>query len=73
MTKKLFDTMAVVAAVFAGYSMQCEKINSDVSFLNIEALAQNENNYCLNGCIDNGDGCYCYRWYPDYREAGTRQ
>lgn len=71
MNKKVFAAIAVVAAMFAGYSMQCEKKNSDVSFLNIEALAQNENDLCPNGCYDNGNGCYCNRWYPEYREAGS--
>lgn len=25
---------------------------------------------CPNGCLDNGNGCWCHQWYPCYREAG---
>lgn len=24
---------------------------------------------CPNGCVDNGNGCYCNGWYPCYAEA----
>lgn len=42
---------------------------SDLALRNVEALAQSENDLCPNGCWTNGNGCYCYGWYPDYKEA----
>lgn len=26
---------------------------------------------CPNGCLANGDGCWCYQWYPCYKEGPT--
>ena len=43
--------------------------------LNVQSLKNNVANAkdeinpeCLNGCNDNGDGCYCYGWYKHYKE-----
>ncbi len=36
---------------------------SDLMSANTEALAD-----CLNGCVENGNGCYCNGWYPCYKE-----
>ena len=38
----------------------------DLLNANIEALAQDENPNCENGCLDNGNGCYCNFYYPYY-------
>lgn len=43
---------------------------TDMALANVEALAQGENDMCLNGCLSNGDGCYCNGWFPTDREAG---
>lgn len=32
--------------------------------------AYNASADCPNGCLDNGDGCWCHQWYPCYKEAG---
>lgn len=24
---------------------------------------------CTHGCVSDGDGCYCYTWYPSYKNA----
>ncbi|HCK23656.1 MAG TPA: hypothetical protein DHW31_02555 [Bacteroides graminisolvens] len=72
--KKNFIKIAFVAvvAVIAGYgvySSQKSDILSDLVLANVEALAVNENPLCPNGCVSNGDGCYCNGWYPCYQEA----
>ena len=41
----------------------------DLLNANIEALVQDENPNCENGCLDNGNGCYCNFYYPYYKEA----
>lgn len=28
---------------------------------------------CPNGCLANGDGCWCYTWYPCYLEGPSAQ
>lgn len=71
--KKNFIKIAFVAvvAVIAGYgvySSQKSDILSDLVLANVEALAVNENPLCPNGCVSNGTGCYCYGWYPSYKE-----
>lgn len=51
MKKKLFGTMVVVAAMFAGYNVydaQNESELTGVALANVEALASNENNPCDN-------------------------
>lgn len=73
--KKLFCTMAVAAALFAGYNTyttQNKNVVVGVALANVEALAENGdiNPACPNGCFDNGDGCYCYYYFPYYKEAG---
>jgi hypothetical protein len=43
---------------------------SDLSLANVEALAQTENPNCPNGCFDQvGDGCYCYYYFDNKKEA----
>lgn len=74
MKKNLLKLVFVSAfAVVAGYSVYAshQKVEiSDLAMANVEALAQNEENpLCPNGCLDNGNGCYCHQWYPTYREA----
>lgn len=39
-------------------------------FLNKSTANTPINPDCPNGCKENGDGCYCYQWYPCYKEAG---
>ena len=57
-------------AGFGVYTSQQGKTMSDFILVNVEALANNEENpLCPNGCFDKGNGCYCYQWYPTYREA----
>lgn len=57
--KKLFGTMAVAAALFAGYSAyeaQNSVILNDVAFANVEALANNSGESEFN-CIKLKDSC----------------
>ena len=77
MIKKVLKVAFVVAiAMVVGinvYNAQKTEVLSDVAMANVEALADNEvNPLCPNGCLDNGPGCYCYNWYPYYREAGEK-
>ncbi len=74
MKKKVLSGVFALALLAAtGYGVnQSVKSNanlSDLALNNVEALAQSENDLCPNGCYDNGKGCYCYDWYPTYREA----
>lgn len=71
--KILSGLFALTLLVATGYGVnESQKSNaglSDLALSNVEALAQTENDLCPNGCLDNGDGCYCNGWYPDYMEA----
>ena len=45
-----------------------------VAFAGIVAFSTNAavpavNPDCPNGCLANGDGCWCKAWYPCYKEA----
>ena len=73
--KKFFCTMAIATALFAGYNTyttQNNNVVAGIALANVEALAENGdiNSLCPNGCIDNGDGCYCHYYFPYDKEAG---
>ena len=58
----LFAVFAFVAG-YGVYTSQKETSMSDLAMENVEALARGEENpLCPNGC-------YCYTWFPTYREA----
>ena len=60
----------VVKYLLPLYTSQKETSMSDLAMENVEALARGEENpLCPNGCYNNGNGCYCYTWFPTYREA----
>lgn len=72
MKKKILlaGAVALMAAVaVTGYSAYNKTNVSDLLSANVEALTRGENPNCPNGCKDNGDGCYCNFYYPDYKEA----
>ncbi len=75
--KKLSLKVAVVVAfvAVAGYGVySSQKSNttmSELALANVEALADNENPMCPNGCVSSGSGCLCNTWYPTYREYGN--
>ena len=75
MKKKIMGLIAVVAIVtVAGYNVYTSQNNngklSDLALSNVEALADpSEGGFdCVNGCVDNGNGCYCYQLYPYFLE-----
>lgn len=41
----------------------------EVALANVDALAS-VNPLCPNGCLGNGDGCYCNGWFETRKEAG---
>ena len=45
---------------------------TELSLVNVEALADSENPFCPNGCVDSGSGCYCYIYYGKWREYHWR-
>jgi hypothetical protein len=56
---------ALAVGLFMGQS-ENEVALSDFAKSNVEALG---NDLCPNGCTDDEDsGCYCYNWYPWYKE-----
>lgn len=65
MKKKLFGTMVVVAAMFAGYSAydaQSEREMTEVALANVEALAQNKENTSSTGDTGPGEMVDCKGW-----------
>jgi len=73
MKKKIFSSVFALALLAtagwgANKSMSNDADLSDLALSNVEALAQNENDLCANGCLENGNGCYCNGWYPYYKE-----
>ena len=72
MKKKLIFAGAVVlmaAAAVTAYMANYRPDPFDLLNANIEVLVQDENPNCENGCLDNGNGCYCNFYYPYYKEA----
>lgn len=73
MKKKFVGIIAIFAiAAVAGYNVYVSKNDiklTDLAFANIDALANPGEGFdCQNGCVDNGNGCFCYQWYPYFHE-----
>lgn len=68
MIKKILaiGSFAAIAAAF-GFnntdSNNTEVSVTDLISANTEALA-----YCPNGCVENGDSCWCHTWHSTYKE-----
>lgn len=61
----------VLATMFSFNISQKANI-SDLSLKSISVMAQANaevDPLCPNGCLDNGQGCYCHIWYPCLLEA----
>ena len=85
MNKKVMKATFIAAIVMMTginvFNAQKSEPLSDIVLANVEALADKSeidngggnsgiNPLCPNGCLDEiGDGCYCYRFYPDFKEA----
>lgn len=72
--KKFFIIAAVAAAsIFGLVKANDVNVNNNMSELqmeNVELLAEGEPNpNCINGCKENGDECFCYRYYFDLKEG----
>ncbi|MGN0049098.1 MAG: NVEALA domain-containing protein [Bacteroides sp.] len=74
MRKKLLKGLVFATfAMIAGYNVyqsnsKAESMN-DLMLANVEALADIEYSDCPNGCLNNGNGCFCHYWFPTYREG----
>ncbi|MDR2474882.1 MAG: NVEALA domain-containing protein [Bacteroidales bacterium] len=68
MKKKIFGLMAIaVMAAVAAWNVsqnRNEMALSDVALANIEALGQEINPLCPNGCLVPEGFCICYGWHP---------
>lgn len=72
MKKKWFFAGAVLLMAAAAVTVHLTREQSvpfDLLSANVEALTQDENPNCPNGCLDNGNGCYCNFYFPYYKEA----
>ena len=76
--KKNILKVAFVAAIAMAtgiqvFNAQKSEALSEVAMANVAALAADDdlliNPFCKNGCIEDGDGCFCYHDYSDYKEA----
>lgn len=56
MKEKLFYSMLSMIIVALAILIRITEANAEI------------NPECPNGCLANGDGCYCYRHYDDLRE-----
>lgn len=74
MNKKVVKVAFIAAiAIVSGinvFNVQKSDVLSGVIMANVEALAQDVNDLCPNGCFDSGKGCYCNGWFEFLREAG---
>lgn len=73
MKKKILGGIVAVAiAAITAVNVNFNTPNNGaatINLSNVEALASGEISPCPNGCIKDGIGCYCYQWYPYYKEA----
>ena len=70
MKKKIFAVALTLATAMGGYLTYNESEAdglSDITKANIEALADIDL-LCPNGCVADGEGCYCHGWYDSYKE-----
>lgn len=73
MKKIVKFTVLAVFAFITGlnvYKAQTEVQLSDAQMKNVEALASGEiNPDCPNGCVEGEGGCFCFKDYPELKEA----
>ena len=62
-------TLVVSAAITMGYQAYCNSDMSEFMITNVEALSDIELLPCPNGCLPDGNGCFCYEWSPYLREG----
>ena len=70
MKKTIFAAVFAMAAVlgeYQNYASASSASLSDITKANIEALADIDL-LCPNGCVADGEGCYCHGWYDSYKE-----
>lgn len=65
-----FVAAFVAVASYGIYINQNVNGISALALANVEALAEDENEMCLNGCVDDGKGCLCHYWFPTFKEYG---
>ena len=78
MKKRLFlATVACVFVMFAILTVNVAQVRTDDANLKaIKIMSQANaqvNPDCPNGCLDNGAGCRCNGWHPDYGDYKERQ
>lgn len=71
-TKKILFVVAFAAVTLLSGFNYVQNNNevklSDLALANVEALANGRiNDLCPDGCVSNGDGCYCYFWYDNFK------
>ncbi len=69
MIKVAFVAVIAVACGLNVFNSQKSETLSEVALANVDALAS-VNPLCPNGCLGNGDGCYCNGWFETRKEAG---
>ncbi len=72
MIKVAFVAAIVLASGINVFDAQKSETLSEVALANVEALADvdpNINPDCKNGCLEDGDGCFCFREFPESKEA----
>lgn len=73
MKKIVKFTVLAVFAFITGlnvYKAQTEVQLSDAQMKNVEALASGEiNPDCPNDCVEGEGGCFCFKDYPELKEA----
>ncbi|MDR0538445.1 MAG: NVEALA domain-containing protein [Tannerellaceae bacterium] len=72
--KKYFLSGAMIITVaLAGWNISknnSENLLSDIAMENVEALADEINPACPNGCISaQSEWCFCYYYHENVREA----
>ena len=74
MGKKILSGLFALALLAtAGYggqkSLKSNAGLNDLALANVEALADGEiNPDCPNGCVKGAGGCFCYEYYPHFKE-----
>jgi hypothetical protein len=70
--KLFFGLIGGILALFTILSANTSLNNSsDISLKNIKVMAQanaEDGPMCPHPCVENGNGCYCWVFYPFYYE-----
>lgn len=66
--KKILVSLTVIVIFSVVSIFNTNQVRSNINDSKVLLKSNTSIAYCPNGCVDNGNGCYCNDWYPCLKE-----